>query len=110
MGSADGTRELSGAFWGLLFGLLFLLPLAGVAEGAAVLTRLGLSDGFLARARDRIIAGTSALFLLTDGAALDRVREAFAGTHTDLLISRFDREQVAALRRAFDADNDVVIR
>jgi uncharacterized membrane protein len=114
-GTTAGTAALSGAFWGLLFGVVFLLPLAGVAVGAAAgpaagLSRVGLSDAFLQQARERITPGTSALFLLTDGAALDRIREACAGTHAELLVSTLDREQQAALRRAFDADDDLVPR
>ena len=107
VGSVAGTTALSGAFWGLLFGLLFLLPLAGAGapDGAAVLARVGLTDEFLADVRARVTAGTSALFLLTDGAAVDRIRAALAGPGAALLVSTLDREQAAALRRAFDADD-----
>jgi uncharacterized membrane protein len=109
-GTAAGTAALSGAFWGLLFGLLFLLPLTGTATGAAPgvaagLARVGLPDEFLQQVRDRITAGTSALFLLTREAAVDRIREAFAGPHVELLVSTLDREQEAVLRRAFDAED-----
>jgi uncharacterized membrane protein len=106
VGTAAGTSALSGAFWGLLFGLLFLLPLAGVDDGDPVLARFGLTDEVLARLRDRITAGTSALFLLADRAAVDRIREGFAGASADLVVGTLDREQEAALLRAFDADDD----
>jgi uncharacterized membrane protein len=104
-GSAAGTSALSGAFWGLLFGLLFLLPLAGVADGDAVLGRFGLTEELVAHARARITAGTSALFLLADRAAVDRIREALARAAADLVVGDLDHEQEAALRRAFDADD-----
>jgi uncharacterized membrane protein len=113
VGTEAGAAALSGAFWGLLFGLLFLLPLAGGterAESSAGLARVGLTDEFLAEVRARITAGTSALFLLTDGAAVDRLREAFADTSAELLVGALDREQQAALRRAFAADDDLVTR
>jgi uncharacterized membrane protein len=103
-----GAAALSGAFWGLLFGMLFLLPLVGMAVGAAAgaaagaLSRVGLSDDFLQRVRDRITPGTSALFLLTSDEVVDRVHEAFAGTHAELLVTNLNREQEAALRTAFD--------
>jgi uncharacterized membrane protein len=106
VGTATGTSALSGAFWGLLFGLVLLLPLAGEVERAAVLAEIGLTDDFLARVRGRVTAGTSALFLLTDGAVVERIREALADA--DLLVSTLDRDQAAALRRAFDADDDLV--
>lgn len=106
VGTAAGTSALSGAFWGLLFGLVLLLPLAGEVERTAVLTKVGLTDDFLARVRGRVTAGTSAVFLLTDGAAVRRIREALADA--DLLLSTLDHDQAAALRRAFDADDDLV--
>jgi uncharacterized membrane protein len=112
-GPAAGAAALSGAFWGLLFGLLFLLPLVGVAfagaaGAAAGLARVGLSDEFLRGIRARVTPGTSALFLLTHDAAVDQIREALAGTHADLLASNLDREQEAALREAFTADEMTV--
>jgi uncharacterized membrane protein len=104
VGSADGFSALSGASWGLLFGLLFLLPLAGVADDA-VLVRFGLSDRFLAHARDRITVGTSALFLFTDRAAVDRLRGTLSGA--DPLVCTLDQQHEIALRRAFDAGTDI---
>ncbi len=107
----SGSSALSGAFWGLLFGMLFLLPLAGTALGAAAgaafgLSRVGLADEFLGQVRDRIVPGTSALFLLTHDAVVDRIADAFAGTHADLLVTNLGHDDEAALRRAFDARED----
>ncbi len=104
VGTAAGTTALSGAFWGLLFGLLFLLPLAGVAEGDAVFARFGLTDECLAHIRGRITAGSSALFLVSDAAAVDSLCSALDGARADLLVRTLDREHEAALQRAFDAD------
>ena len=47
-----------------------------------------------------------ALFLLTDDAALDRIRETCASAHAELPVNTLDREQEAALLRALDADAD----
>ena len=109
-GGFASAAALSGAFWGLLFGLLFLLPLAGLALGAVAgaavgLTRIGLSDEFLQQAREKITPGTSALFLLTHAAVVDRIAEAFAGAHAELLVSNLSHDEEAALRQAFDADH-----
>jgi uncharacterized membrane protein len=47
------TGAVSGSFWGLLVGVLFLNPLVGVAVGAAsgalggALTDVGISDAFM---------------------------------------------------------------
>ncbi|MGD9527275.1 DUF1269 domain-containing protein [Pseudonocardia sp.] len=102
-----GAGALGGAFWGMLFGLLFLVPLLGAAIGAAAgalvgsLTDVGIDDEFIKRARDEITPGTSALFVLTSDAVLDRVRDAFSGQHADLLFTNLSSEQEAALREAF---------
>lgn len=107
-----GTAALSGAFWGLLFGVLFLLPLVGLAVGAAAglaagaFARIGLSEDFLAKVRDRVTPGTSALFLLTSDEVVDRIRDAFAGVHAELLTSNLSKDQEAALRHAFDDADD----
>ncbi|NMO88217.1 DUF1269 domain-containing protein [Actinomycetospora sp. TBRC 11914] len=104
-GTAAGTAALSGAFWGLLFGTVFLLPLSGsTAAAGAGLAHVGLPDAFLGRVRDRIVAGTSALFLLTDDAVVDAVGEVLADTHIDLLATTLTRTQQDALTRAFSAD------
>lgn len=105
VGTADGSTTLSGAFWGLLFGLLFLLPLIGPVDNAAVLARVGLSDEFLQQVRNRITAGTSALFLLTHDTVVDRIRDVLADTHVEPLVNILDREQAAALVRAFTSDD-----
>jgi uncharacterized membrane protein len=103
-----GPGALSGAFWGLLFGIVFLLPLVGKGVGAVVgltagaLRHVGLTDDFLQRVRDRITPGTSALFLLTSDEVVDRVQDAFAGTHAELLATNLSHGQEAALRAAFD--------
>ncbi|MGE3284608.1 MAG: DUF1269 domain-containing protein [Pseudonocardia sp.] len=102
-----GAGALGGAFWGMLFGLLFLVPLLGAAIGAAAgalvgsLADVGIDDDFIKRTRDEITPGTSALFVLTSDAVLDRVREAFQGQHADLLFTNLSSDQEKALREAF---------
>ena len=99
---------LGGAWWGLLFGLIFFVPLLGAAIGAATgalsgsLADVGIDDGFINRARDKITPGTSALFLMSSDAVMDKVKDAFAGNHpADLLFTNLDSEQEAALREVF---------
>lgn len=109
--SFAGPAALSGAFWGLLFGIVFLLPIVGIAIGAAAgagaaLARVGLSDEFLQRVRDRITPGTSALFLLTSDAVVDRVHDGFAGTHAELLVTNLSKDQEEALRAAFEDEDE----
>lgn len=106
---ADMTGEgaLGGAFWGLLFGLIFFVPLLGLAVGAAAgavggsLANVGIDKDFIERARAEIRPGSSALFVLTSGAVLDRVRTAFEGTHAELLQTNLSEQDEQALRAAF---------
>ena len=61
---------VSGAFWGSLIGLIFLMPLAGAAIGAAsgaiggALTDVGINDKWMKEVATAIQPGTAALFLL----------------------------------------------
>lgn len=67
----SGDSRLSGAFWGLLFAHLFLLP---IAVGSVPLTdtdhlddalaAIGVDAGFVDPIRNRTVPGTSALFIL----------------------------------------------
>lgn len=105
-----GAGALGGAFWGLLFGLIFFVPLLGLAVGAAAgalggsMANVGIDKDFIDRARDRITPGSSALFLLTSGAVVDRVVDAFKGAHAELLQTNLSAEQEAQLREAFAED------
>ena len=102
-----GAGALRGAFWGMLFGLLFLVPLLGAAIGAAAgalagkFSDVGIDDEFIKRTRDNITPGTSALFVLTSDAVVDKVRDAFAGQHAELLFTNLSSEQEEKLREAF---------
>lgn len=102
-----GAGALGGAFWGLLFGLLFFVPLLGMAIGAAAgalsgsLTNVGIDDDFIKRTRDQITPGTSALFVMSRDAVLDKVKAAFPGERPELLFTNLSDEQEKALREAF---------
>ena len=102
-----GGGALGGMFWGLLFGLIFFVPLLGAAIGAAMgalsgsLADVGIDDTFIKRVRNEITPGTSALFVLSSDAVQDRVREAFAGQHVELLFTNLSKEQEDKLRAAW---------
>lgn len=102
-----GVGALGGSFWGFLFGLIFFVPLLGAAVGAAVgglsgsLADVGIDDSFIKRIRETVTPGTSALFLLTSGAVMDRVTEHFSGTKFELVETNLNREEEDALRQAF---------
>jgi uncharacterized membrane protein len=97
-GSAEGTG-LSGAFWGLVFSLAFLLPPHGTG---GALDCVGLSDGFLGRLREEVVPGTSALFVLSGDGPSDDLRRALADA--ELIIHPIGRAQGVVLRRLFAED------
>ena len=105
-----GAGALGGAFWGLLFGLLFFVPLLGLAVGAAMgalagsMTDVGIDDDFISTVRQRVTPGTSALFVMTSDAVLDKVEEAFKGSHGRLISTNLSKEQEDKLRAAFAED------
>jgi uncharacterized membrane protein len=109
MRSLTGAGALGGAFWGFLFGLLFFIPLLGLAIGAAAgalggsLADVGIDDAFIASLRNEIQPGTSALFLLSSQAVMDKVRPEFGSLHPQLIHSNLSEEQESRLRDVFAA-------
>jgi uncharacterized membrane protein len=105
-----GAGALGGAFWGLLFGLIFFVPLFGMAIGAAAgaiggsFADVGIDDDFIKRVRQQVTPGTSALFALTSGAVVERVREAFGDFKAELVETNLSSEDEAKLREVFAED------
>lgn len=99
-----------GGFFGFMLGVIFFVPLLGLALGAAAgaatgrLADVGLNDGLIAELRSKVTPGTSALFVLTEKAVPDRVAAAFAGFHADLITSNLSDEQEKTLRETFYAE------
>ena len=98
---------LGGGFWGLLFGLIFFVPILGLAIGAAAgalmgsLADVGISDSFIKSVRDQVTPSTSALFLLSSDAVMDRDKEEFPSHDAELISTNLSTEQEAKLREAF---------
>jgi uncharacterized membrane protein len=107
MHNLTGGGALGGAFWGFLFGLIFFVPLIGLAIGAGMgammgsMTDVGIDDDFVKGVREKITPGTSALFVMTAGAVMDKVHDAFRGTHPELIQTNLSDAQEAKLREAF---------
>jgi uncharacterized membrane protein len=103
-----GAGAMGGMFWGFLFGLIFFVPFLGAAIGAGIgalsgaMTDVGIDDNFIKEVRDKVTPGTSALFVLTSGAVVDRVAEAFKGQQMELVSTNLSKEQEAKLREAFE--------
>ncbi|WP_435200338.1 DUF1269 domain-containing protein [Janibacter sp. GS2] len=108
LNSATAGGMLGGSFWGLLFGLIFFVPLLGAAIGAAsgalaaAMTDVGIDDEFINRVRGEVTPGTSALFLMSSDAVIDRVAEEFRGHSGRLVETNLTKDQEATLRAAFE--------
>ncbi|MEO1069271.1 MAG: DUF1269 domain-containing protein [Cyanobacteria bacterium J06638_6] len=98
---------LDGAFWGMLFGLLFFVPIFGMAVGALSgalsghFSDYGINDQFIKDVRGKVTEGTSALFLMSEKATVDKVLDAFAGEQIELIQSNLSSEQEAKLKEHF---------
>jgi uncharacterized membrane protein len=102
-----GMGALDGAFWGLLFGLIFFVPILGMALGAAAgglsgaFADVGIDDDFIKQVREYVTEGTSALFLLSSGAVIDRVKEAVEDIDFELITTNLPKEEEDKLRETF---------
>jgi uncharacterized membrane protein len=105
-----GQGALTGAFWGMLFGLIFFIPFFGLAVGLAMgalmgkFSDYGIDDTFIKQTQEKVTEGTSALFLLTTGAVLDRVVEATKGQTFEVISTNLPKEKEDELRAAFGAE------
>lgn len=102
--SLAGQGAMMGAFWGMLFGLLFFIPFFGLAVGAAMgalsgkFADYGIDDNFIKQTREKVTEGTSALFLLTSGAVMDKLAEFVKGQKFEIISTNLSKEQEDALR------------
>jgi uncharacterized membrane protein len=71
-------------FWGLLFGVLFFVPVIGIAIGAGLgalmgkVTKSGIDSQFQDQVRGMLTPGTSALFLMVEKVTPDKAVEAMS--------------------------------
>ena len=102
-----GIGAMSGMFWGMLLGIIFATPLFGMAVGAAfgalggAFRDYGIDDDFIKRVRSQVTEGTSALFLMTSEAVMDRVVEAMKNVKFEIIASKLSKEQEQKLRETF---------
>jgi uncharacterized membrane protein len=94
---------VSGLFWGTLVGLLFMMPFAGAAIGAASgaiggkLTDVGINDQFMKDVGKTLQPGNAALFLPIRKMTTDKVAAALRGTGGTVLRSSFDETKEEVL-------------
>jgi len=96
----------SGSFWGLLVGMIFLMPVVGVAIGAAsgalggLLADFGINDKFMKELAESIQPGNAALFVLIRSMTGDKVLEHMKGTGGVVMKTSLDNDKEQALREA----------
>ncbi|HZU66437.1 MAG TPA: DUF1269 domain-containing protein [Ktedonobacteraceae bacterium] len=102
-----GQHILSETFWGLFVGLLFAVPFFGEETGLTISTLTthfalyGIDEQFINQLRSAIGEGTSALFLLTGEAALDRLMTALKGTPLEIISTSLSPQQESLLLKSF---------
>lgn len=99
----------SGAFWGLLIGLIFFNPLLGVAVGAGAgalsgaLGDYGINDQFMKDVSEVLQPGQAALFMMVRQHASDKVIERLGQKGGRIIRTNLDTSKETALREAFAA-------
>jgi uncharacterized membrane protein len=98
-----------GALWGTLIGMLFLVPVAGLAVGAATgaiagkLTDIGIDDELIKRITAQLEPGRGAVFALVRRSTPDRVTEALKEYKPTVLHTNLSHDRQEELVRALQA-------
>lgn len=96
-----------GALWGFLGGAVLAVPVVGVAVGVGVglaskaTQGTGITKDDLERIRSEVTPGTSALFLVTEGADLDRLGERFHSPDKTLIHTNLTEAERETLLETF---------
>ena len=102
-----GMAALGGAFWGLLIGLIFLIPVVGIAVGAITgaifghFANYGISKDFMKQVEQAIQPGNSGLFILAENVKIDRLIPMLSPYHPRILRTSLSMEQEQKLRDSF---------
>ena len=97
---------MTGSFWGLLIGVIFLNPILGVALGAAsgalggALTDFGIDDAFMKELAASLHTGNAALFVLIKNMTADKVLKEIKDAGGTVLKTSLDDAKEQALRDA----------
>lgn len=104
--NTTAAGAVSGSFWGLLIGVLFLNPLIGVAVGTAsgalggALTDVGINDAFMKDLSANLAPSNAALFLLIQEMTEDKVLKQIEGFGGVVLKTSLDETKEQVLRDA----------
>jgi uncharacterized membrane protein len=104
--NTTATGAISGSFWGLLVGVLFLNPIVGVAIGAAsgalggALSDFGINDGFVKELSASLQPNNAALFVLIKNMTADKVLNEIKDAGGVVLKTSLDETKEKILRDA----------
>lgn len=102
-----GAGALGGAFWGMLIGLIFFVPIFGLAVGAisgalgGKFSDYGIDDHFIKQVSEAIQPGQSAVFMLISEATPDKFLEAMSEFHGRVIQTSLSAEQEQRIKEAF---------
>ena len=97
-----GTGAASGVLRGTLMGMLFLMPIAGLAIGAGTgaLADVGIDDDTIKQLGQQLQQGKAALFVLARSATTDRVIEAIKPFNPTVIQTSLSHDHEEELVRA----------
>lgn len=114
----------SGAFWGLLLGFVFSLPLfgpgaivvpflgLGVGAGLGAIgghyADLGLDDSFVEQVSETMVPGSSAVFVLVEGSTPDRVLDELRGMGGHVLTTSLSKQAQRKLEQTLQPVRDAL--
>ena len=101
-------------WWGLLFGVLFFIPVFGMAVGAGLgalmgkVTKTGIDSQFQDQVRGMLKPGTSALFLMVEKVTPDKAVEAMSKYGGTVLKTSLSKEGEKELQDALHGQSSVI--
>lgn len=107
--SLSASGAVSGGFWGMLIGLIFLNPLLGAVVGASAgavsgaLADVGINDKFMKDLAARMQPGGSVLFVLFHNVTMDKALEELAGTGGTIIKTSLSHEDEQRMQKALDS-------
>ena len=104
--SLTGAGAASGALWGTLIGMLFLMPVAGLAIGAGSgalagkLADVGINDDTIKQIGGQLEQGKAAVFLLAKSATVDKVIDAIKPYNPPVIQTNLTKDREEELVKA----------
>jgi len=107
--SLTGAGAASGALWGTLIGMLFFVPVAGLAIGAGMgalsgkLADVGINDDTIKQIGAQLQQGRAAVFLLARSATVDKVIDALKPYSPTVIQTNLTKDREEELVKALQS-------